>query len=258
MCRCILEGRLCAALAMGVVTTACGGISLGDASRDGDAAAEDGGHRSDSGVTPDAGGGADASTASDAAVDPIDGGGETDDIAAAFSTISNPTPTGHFQYGMTRSLGGPFALYPNVVAAQALPLWQMSSSPNSPPYVGKNITSQSVVFFNTVTLPPGSVWAHPGAAGEYSVIRWTCPHSGNYRVNFTFVARDSTTTNVAALKNGATPPLFVGDVSPGSSPAYSDTLPLQAGDTIDLAVGYGTDGQYSNDSTGVAGSLARQ
>ncbi|HSQ64502.1 MAG TPA: hypothetical protein VLM85_14860 [Polyangiaceae bacterium] len=190
-------------------------------------------------------------------LDAHDGGaGEVDDIAASFSAASNPTPTGHFRYGYTLALGGTFKIYSDEVSDQSLPFWQATTTPNTPPYVAKNDTSSTVVFHTTVTVPPATVWFHPGPSGEYSVIRWTCPHSGNYALSVAFTARDTTTTDVHVLRGGAMPPVFSGSVTTSSSPTYSSTLTLTEGEAIDFAVGYGANGTYFDDSTGVAGSLA--
>jgi hypothetical protein len=212
------------------------------------------------GVHADAAGLPDAGSAPEAAGGARDGGGDAgdaahvfDDIAAGFSSTSNPN--GNFVYGARATLDGGFAPYAYAEVAQGLPLWQQSSSPNTPPYVGKNDTTASVSFFGTVTLPPGSVWAHPGANGEYSVVRWTSPLAGTYAVDVTFAPNDVTTTDVHVLKSGAASALFDGNVSAGQPATYTGSISLAAGDTLDFAVGYGADGTYNQDSTGIAGTL---
>ena len=41
----------------------------------------------------------------------------------------------------------------------------------------------------------------------------------------------------------------------GSGPSFMTTLTLHTGDTVDFAVGFGTDGSYLFDSTGIAATL---
>jgi hypothetical protein len=202
----------------------------------------------------------DAGSASDAAGDATEGGGDAgdaahviDDIAAGFSSTSNPN--GNFIYGVRPTLDGGFATYAYAEVAQGLPLWQQSSAANTPPYVGKNDSDASVTFFGTVTLPAGTLWAHPGASGEYSTVRWTSPISGTYAIAVTFTPADATTTDVHVLKGSAAAALFDGNVSSGHPASYTGNVSLAAGDTLDFAVGYGTDGTYNQDSTGIAGTI---
>jgi hypothetical protein len=187
----------------------------------------------------------------------------TDDIATSFSDTMNPPPAGHFTYGTTPTLGGAFTLYANPVLTPSstppMPFWQGTATPDTPPYVAKNPTAQDLALGTTATIPAGTMWFHPGPNGENSVIRWTCPRAGSWLVDVAFAPRDNaTTSNVAVLLNGATPALFAADVTVGTSPTYTKTMTLKVGDTIDFAVGYGTNATYISDSTGIQGSLKSQ
>jgi len=88
------------------------------------------------------------------------------------------------------------------------------------------------------------------------VLRWTAPASGNYQVKAVFWGDDfagPTTTDVHVLHNGVR--IYSGEVSgfgPSSDQSFMSTISVAAGDTIDFAVGYGTDGNYGFDSTGVS------
>lgn len=201
----------------------------------------------------------DAADAAADSADAADAARPVDDIAASFSASANPPAAGHFQYGTTPTLGGAFMPYAFSVVSQGMPFWQATSALNTPPYVAKNTTGAAIVLGGTATIPAGTLWAHPGPTGGYSVIRWACPKSGTYVVHVTFTARDATTSNVAVLKNGATPALFVGDVTTSSTPVYdSGAQAFAAGDLLDFAVGYGTNGTYNQDSTGIDGTIAAQ
>jgi hypothetical protein len=181
--------------------------------------------------------------------------GEIDDIVGNFSATSNPTPSGHFAYGYTKTLGDAFTLYADAVKDETVSFWQAVPTPNTPQLVGKNETAVTVVYHNTATFPPDTVFFHPGPAGEYSVIRWTCPRPTTYALSAAFIARDTTTTDVHILRDGVLPPLMSGDVTSSSSPTYSSVLTLTPGETIDFVVGFGSNGNYYNDSTGISGSL---
>ena len=55
--------------------------------------------------------------------------------------------------------------------------------------------------------------------------------------------------------------LYTGEVTgsgPSSDQSFTTTVSLAAGDTIDFAVGYGTDGGYGYDSTGVSAVITPQ
>jgi hypothetical protein len=100
---------------------------------------------------------------------------------------------------------------------------------------------------------------HPGPQDQYSVIRFTAPNAGTFvlATSFTGIDVDQTTTDVHVLHDGSS--IFNGNVhgfGSGSGPSFTTTLTLHAGDTIDFAVGYGADGNYFNDSTGISATLS--
>ena len=112
-------------------------------------------------------------------------------------------------------------------------------------------------MIGTVTVPAYTVFFHPGPEDQNSVLRFTAPASGNYQVQAVFWGDDSvgpTTTDVHVLHNGLG--LYTGEVTgfgrPSSDQSFTTTISVAAGDTIDFAVGYGTDGNYFFDSTGVS------
>jgi hypothetical protein len=104
--------------------------------------------------------------------------------------------------------------------------------------------------------------AHPGPQGQNSVIRWTAPTNGTYQINAVFWGDDfvgPTTTDVAVLHNGKT--LYGSEVTgfgPSSDQSYTGTVSVNAGDTVDFSVGYGTDGNYFYDATGVSAVITPQ
>jgi hypothetical protein len=126
---------------------------------------------------------------------------------------------------------------------------------SDPPYVSHNPTN-STINVSTVTYGPGQAGFHPGPNGEYSVYRFTTPVTGSYSVSalFTGIDHGGTTTGVYVLDNGLS--LFSGNINGYLNTAsYSTTLTLAAGDRVDFVVGFGSDGNYFNDSTALAATL---
>ena len=101
---------------------------------------------------------------------------------------------------------------------------------------------------------------HPGPQDQYSVIRFTAPSAGTYQLATSFYGLDfvgPTTTDVHVLLDGTS--LFNGEVDgfgAGSGPSFRSNLKLLQGDTVDFAVGFGSNGTYFNDSTGITATLA--
>jgi hypothetical protein len=152
-----------------------------------------------------------------------------------FTRASNPTPGGTWTYGFMTTLGGALTLYN---------------------------TGDSISWFhslvNSVNTPQVSQGSfHPGPNNEYSVIRFTAPVAGTYNLSSTFTPFDAqTTTDVHILRGGTS--LFSGNTigATGTSQAFSSTLTLAAGQTVDFAVGFGPD-NYRFDTTGVTVKLVR-
>jgi hypothetical protein len=180
------------------------------------------------------------------------------DVAADFSATSNPT--GPWSYGYSPTLGGPFVLFTEPGPFFGLDTW------GDPGYLYlaayHNGTPDPIVFLLGIRYEPGQFGLHPGPAGEYAVARFTAPAAGVVSVAAAFVGIDpggplsplGTTTDVHVLHNGTA---VFGDevVGFGTTRGYSDTVFLAAGDTLDFAVGIGTNGTDFNDSTGVAATI---
>jgi hypothetical protein len=107
---------------------------------------------------------------------------------------------------------------------------------------------------------------HPGEFGAYSIIRFTAPTTNLYNIasSFTAATNDGTTTDVHVRQNGN--PVAGGDGNVSgkynepktvlNSFTYTNTgIFLNAGQTIDFAVGYGSNGNYLQDSTGLDATL---
>jgi hypothetical protein len=111
--------------------------------------------------------------------------------------------------------------------------------------VGKNTTS-GISFGG---LPPGKLVMHPGAGNQKSVVRWTASVAGNYTVNALFHyfgGGDSVDAHI--MKNGTESLLSGFCAGPSPDQTYAGVLSLNAGDTLDFAIGYGGV-NYFDDST---------
>jgi len=197
---------------------------------------------------------ASTTTISAAFLNPVSASAVTFNAANDFSATNNPNGT--WSYGYETTLGGAFNLYPN--SGQRVPgldIWINNAiAISGDPVVFHNGTS-SPITFGSVTVQPGQLGFHPGPNGQYSIVRWTAPSTDSYSLATVFSGLDfvgPTSTDVHVLKNGTS--LFNGEVTGFGSSSdvnFSDTFTVAIGDTIDFAVGYGTNGNYYYDSTGL-------
>jgi hypothetical protein len=183
------------------------------------------------------------------------------DAAADFSSTNNPN--GVWTYGWSSTLGSAFNLDVSRINDSGIDFWEGAISTGSPPgqfpYVSHNGTSSTITYGGTVLYNPGQLGMHPGPQGQYSVIRFTAPAAGPYQLASSFAGLDfigPTTTDVHVLLDGSA--IFNGNVDgfgAGSGPSFTTTFTLQKGDTVDFAVGFGTNGTYFNDSTGITATF---
>jgi len=175
-----------------------------------------------------------------------------DDIAGSFSIASNPN--GDWTYGSLA--GSTFTPLPVSSAAVGSGFW--TTSTNFPVVLGNN--TGATVLYSTWALPTDMLNLHPDPSGIASDVRWTAPSAGTYAIDGLFEGVDyvgPTTTDVHILLNGSS--LFSDNISSYLIPSnFSLTESLNSGDTIDFAVGYGIDGNYLYDSTGLAGSITHE
>ncbi len=197
------------------------------------------------------------------------------DAAAQFSGTDNPN--GVWSYGCTESLGAAFQLYTQQIGSiSGLYDWTTApcvppDDPHRVPALIYNSTDASItpVPPGSVTFPAHALSFHPGPQDQYSVLRFTAPASGNYQVQAVFWGDDfvgPTSTDVHVLHNGLG--LYTSEVfgfGPSSDQSFTTTVSLEAGDTIDFTVGYGTEmggccnyASFYNDSTGVSAVITQQ
>jgi hypothetical protein len=180
------------------------------------------------------------------------------DAAKDFSVV-NGNPNGVWTYGYSLTLGGPLILNNNSgtnFQGSGIQFWNTNIAANDP-FVGYNPTSQ-LITLGPIQVQPGQLFFHPGPNDEFETVRFRAPAAGgSFQLVTGFVGVDTTgtTTDVHVLLNGVSQ--FSGLINGfGSKQAYSTTLTLRAGDILDFAVGYGSDGNFLDDSTGLSAVIS--
>ena len=174
-------------------------------------------------------------------------------VSTDFSVAFNPN--GVWSYGSETLLGGSLTLYnSNSCAVSGVIQGWCSSFAGIP--VDFNNPTGATINFSSVTVPAHTAAFHPGPSGEFSVYRFTALVAGTYALSTSFFPDDISPggTDVHVLDNGVS--LFTGVVDGANSPNYTNSaLILAAGDRIDFALGFGADGNYYSDSTGLTATL---
>lgn len=175
-----------------------------------------------------------------------------------FSATTNPN--GPWRYGWTTTLGGSFTIFTQTYADSGIGYWYgpLPSIPNFPgfPLVGYN-PGPSDVELHGATVPAGEMTLHPGPTGEFAVVRYAAPASETITLAAAFSRQDHdypTTTDVHVLLNGN--PIFDGTIDTVNGAAsFSSVLRLSPGDLLEFAVGFGANGNYFGDTTGLVATL---
>jgi hypothetical protein len=176
------------------------------------------------------------------------------DVEADFSLAANPNLD--WRYGYSSTLTGTLNLY--TVPANNSNGLQTWNTGVSDPCADRNANASPVNSAN-ITWPAHSFSLHPGPSGEFSHARWTSPRNGIYTIEATFSGFDATptSTDVHVLINGVS--VFnslVNGYGSGSAKTYSSgPISLLCGQTVDFAVGYGSNANYHYDTTGLAAKI---
>ena len=213
---------------------------------------------------------------------------KTFDLSADFSFNDNPalpTPNQVWQYGYSETS----SLAPDQfrVDTQSDPVdlqcdptgsigfWHPAANhgpgPGYYPYVAYNTTKQPQVGCKGWAVRPGEIAMEASNTGQFSLVRFTVPVSGTYKVSAQFegIHYGLSTTDVHVLHNATS--LFDADIDgyggdpafhkvEGASPtaSYSGQLESKANDTVTFAVGYGKDKTNSGDTTGLFAQIVLQ
>ncbi len=165
-----------------------------------------------------------------------------------FSATQNPN--GAWSYGFTQTRGTAFTRMTMPISDANYSYWGATSLG---PFVVKNNTG-ATINDGARSHPPDMLNLDPSHDGRNSVVRWTAPASGTYRIAGRFQGLDNTTTDVAVLKNSSET-LLSGNINgKGAQTPFDLTVSVAANDTIDFSVGQGTSGSLF-DGTGLAVSI---
>jgi hypothetical protein len=177
------------------------------------------------------------------------------DAVRDFSIISNPN--GVWSYGWEASLGAALNLYTvtDVTSVPGISAWLATGTfLRNPPLVAHNDTTSVICPLSAFCVPPEYLDLHPGINNEVSVVRWTAPSSGRFRVQGAVAGLDyqgpTTTTFYEVLNSHRI--LFTAPIDSYHEPVlFQNLLSVSAGDIVDFAVDFGQDGNYIDDSTGI-------
>ncbi|MDJ1173049.1 PEP-CTERM sorting domain-containing protein [Roseofilum capinflatum] len=180
-----------------------------------------------------------------------------------FSITDNPNNS--WQYGWSSTLGSSFNL--STKSSKFTPTidsWiDDETHPSLWVYHGgvlHNPTGEVNNSHPSITLQPNQLALHPGYHGEYSILRWIAPETQTYALSAAFSGLDHigpTTTDVHVLHNGVS--LFsdlINGFGASTTKSFNLTQMMEAGDTIDFAVGYGTNKTYWYDTTGIEATIS--
>jgi hypothetical protein len=176
--------------------------------------------------------------------------------AADFSVAQNPN--GVWSYGWSTRRGS--ALQLDTASGEDMSFGHLIgwSAPNFDAVLLHIAYAVTSFYDPTFAAPEGTINMHPGPDGQNSIVRWTAPASGAYRIDCWFSGSDfvyPTTTDVAVL-HGPTE-IFSGEINSyrGAGLPFEQIVQVSVGDTIDFTVGYGSDGNYFGDSTALEATI---
>jgi hypothetical protein len=164
--------------------------------------------------------------------------------ANADFVVNSPNPNGVWQYGYSTSLGTALIPFNEYVTHGVGYAWRTNLASGAPAFTHFDLASNGVL--------PGETALHGGPSGEFAVLRFTAPSTGPYDILANWRGPgDTGNTDLYLLQNSnAGSPLGSSASTTISGIIQLSSVPLSAGDTIDLAVGNGGDG-FGSDSTPV-------
>lgn len=200
-----------------------------------------------------------------------DGRGDRCDLPPPEGISYNPAsdwswtqnPNGAWSYGQSSLLGAPFEKYANAFYSSwnADPDRPISgwSSTTGYPFIWRNEALHDAGYDNLYIRARGLDF-HPGPNGELSILRWTAPCPGILAVNGAFSSNEldgwpPARSDVHVLQNGVA--IFSDAINGhvGTEKPFSLLRSVAAGDTIDFAVGWGSDQSYGYDNSGLSALL---
>ncbi len=171
-------------------------------------------------------------------------------LSRDFSATVNPA--GAWAYGWKSTLNGTFTADPihfHASSDNGVPIvgWAANSTHGLPAHYCNLSGSTAIIGGGQGILPPGTFWMHPGANGRpenFGAVRFTAPSNFNYRVetraDSLYTGYLSGDTDYHVVVNGIE--VFGQPLPATQGTGWTNTISLSAGDTIDLALGRGADG----------------
>jgi len=168
-------------------------------------------------------------------------------------SLRNPGGVWSYGYGTTAT---PFTLYSawDFGYGEALLSWNRSSSQTTP-HATVNLSNGPRLFASVFTVPSGYVNLHPGPSGERSVARWTAPMTGTVRLKGEFRGLDPGTTTDVRIDHAGTA-IWSNSINGTDARTFWLNVAVVRGQTLDLSVGVGSNGNYFSDSTGLTVSAS--
>lgn len=136
------------------------------------------------------------------------------------------------------------------------------------PGVFRNPSNMVIHPYASFTMTPLQMAFHPGPLNQRSIVRWTAPATRDFGARIVVVGLSGyngaqpTTTGVTVTKTVDGGTSVLGSVNVGGDGGLGDAgigpftidlapAPFAQGDVLDIAVDFGTNGNYGFDSTGV-------
>ena len=173
--------------------------------------------------------------------------GTTWDGVAEFSSTDNPN--GPWSFGRSPTAGGAITL--NDAGTQSgLPIWSWAGAGWGQAIY--NNTTGTVGLSGGLAIEPGELFLHPSSNNTKSVMSFAAPSAGCFQANTNLELVDVQGGNVDVSLFGGGTSLFSTNMSGfGATSANAvDSVFLDAGDAISLYIGFGTNGNYFDDSVG--------
>lgn len=181
-------------------------------------------------------------------------------VGSITGDFQNTTQGGPWSYGWLDHLGGTFHQYtvPNSISAGgSIDVWHAETPYQYGTPSLWNNASGTVFRTGTAEYLPGWAGFHPGPGNEMSTFRYTAPTTGTYALAFDFQGADvvGTSTDVHIYAGGSDvfSTLINGNEN-ATRKSFSGTVLLNAGQTVDVAVGYASNSLWY-DSTAVRGTV---
>jgi hypothetical protein len=177
---------------------------------------------------------------------PLLAGAQTYNATKSFTPQTQTNPNGVWAYGYLAPGSNAYVAYPDFTPMGTDIAWQdLTHIQAAVPSFHKNI-GDSVVD----GVEPGQISLHPGFTigaspfDDASVLRFTAPASGSYRIKLHLKAGDSGETEAWVVKNEKRNAPLVDFPSTSVNPSWIKTLKLHQGATLDVVVGHAGDGFF--------------